>query len=62
MMKAQKQITATHERDSKHYHRYVIDSDQGVMGVIYTSKAEQVPNQLMVQLKTKADKENGSSE
>ncbi len=48
------EIQATYERDSKRYHKYVIDSGQEAVGTLYISKdVEAVPKELVVKLKVK---------
>ena len=50
-----KEITATYERDSKRFHRYLIDLNQGITGVIYMPKNEPVPDTVIIRLKSKGE-------
>jgi len=44
-------VTATYDRDSKRYHRYLIDDGQGITGTIYIPKNnEQIPEEIMIKL------------
>ena len=45
---------ATYERDTKRYHRYLIDEGQAVTGSLYIARTEQVPEVLEIKLQTKA--------
>ena len=56
------QISATFDKNSKRYHRFLIDEGQDVKGAIYVSKEKSVPDKVTIQLKTKADKERGEDE
>ena len=48
------EIIATYDRDSKRYHRYIIDDGQGVVGNIYIPKeVKAVPESLSVKLRVK---------
>ena len=49
----ERQIHATYDRDSKHFHRFLIDEGQGITGTIYVLKDEKVPEAIQVDLKTK---------
>lgn len=46
-------ITATYDRDSKRYHRYIIDEEQGIVGNIYIPKGSSVPKRVVVELQSK---------
>ena len=48
-----KPITATYDRDSKRYHRYIIDEGQGVVGNIYIPKGDDIPKQAVINLRVK---------
>lgn len=51
---ATKTIEATFERDTKKFHRYVIDEGQLAIGTIYITKGvEAVPEELVIRMKTK---------
>jgi hypothetical protein len=44
-------VTATYDRDSKRYHRYLIDDGQGVTGTVYIPKnEEQIPEEIVIKL------------
>ena len=47
------ELTATYDRDSKRYHRYIIDEGQGIVGNIYIPKGEDIPKQLSIKLRVK---------
>ena len=49
------QLTAIYSRDSKRYHRYVIDEGQEIKGSIYVLKSQEIPSEVIIQLKTIAD-------
>jgi hypothetical protein len=51
------EVTATYDRDSKRYHRFLIDLGQKITGTIYVPKDEPAPDALTIQLRTKG--ENG---
>lgn len=48
-----KELTATYDKDSKRFHRFIIDRNQGIVGNIYIPKNEQVPEKVTITLKTK---------
>ena len=52
-----KTIVASYDKDSKRYHRYIVDIGQGIVGNIYVPKSEQIPKKLTIELKIK--NENG---
>jgi hypothetical protein len=52
-MEKKKEITATFDRDSKRYHRYLIDEGQGVVGTIYIPKGKEIPKEMIIELKVK---------
>jgi hypothetical protein len=44
-------ITASYDRDSKRYHRYLIDEGQGVTGTVYIPKSEErIPEEIVIKL------------
>jgi hypothetical protein len=48
------EVTATYDRDSKRYHRYLIDEGQGVTGTVYIPKKEdQIPQEIVIKLQEK---------
>ena len=49
----EKEVTATYDRDSKNYHRYIIDEDQGIVGNIYIPKDQDVPKVITINLRVK---------
>jgi hypothetical protein len=49
-----KPITATYEKDTYRYHRYIIDEDQGIVGNIYIPKDGEVPKELTIELRVKS--------
>ena len=47
-------VTATYDRDSKRYHRYLIDDGQGITGTVYIPKNdEQIPEEITIKLQEK---------
>jgi len=48
--------TATYDRDSKRYHRYIVDEGQAVVGTIYIPKDKDVPKQVVIDLRVKGEK------
>ena len=48
-----KAITATYDRDSKRYHRYIIDEAQGIVGNLYVPKDSEIPPKVIITLKVK---------
>ena len=50
-MEEKVEVTATYDRDSKRYHRYMIDEGQGITGTLYIPKAgEQIPEEIVIKL------------
>jgi len=50
-------VVATFDKDSKHFHRFIIDGGQQVVGSLYVPKtAEAVPDEIIVELKIKSVK------
>jgi hypothetical protein len=47
------ELIATYDRDSKRYHRFLIDESQRITGVIYIPKGMKIPDTLTISLKTK---------
>jgi len=53
----EKKVDAIYDQDSRRYHRFLIDSNaEGIVGNIYVSKEKPVPDEIIIQLKTKGDK------
>lgn len=50
---SEKQLTATYDQDSKRYHRYIIDEGQGIVGNIYIPKGDDIPKQIIINLRVK---------
>ena len=46
-------ITATFDGDSKRYHRFTIDAGQDIVGNVYISKDDKVPDEVTITLRTK---------
>ena len=47
-------VKATYDRDSKKYHRYIIDEGQGIVGNIYIPKTvESAPTRVVIEMKVK---------
>ena len=51
------QITATYDGDSKRFHRFTIDEGQEISGAIYVRKDKQVPESVIISLKTRTERE-----
>jgi len=49
-------VTATFDQDTRRFHRFIIDEGQGITGVIYIPKGEEVPDQVTIELKTAREK------
>lgn len=49
------QVTATYDKDSKRYHRYVIDEGQTIVGNIYIPKDEDIPKQVTIKLRIEGE-------
>jgi hypothetical protein len=47
------EIKATYDKDSKRFHRFLIDPGQPVLGTIYVSKGNKIPDCFTVRLKVK---------
>jgi hypothetical protein len=50
---------AQFDKDSRRFHRFLIEGNEGITGSIYVSKEVAVPDTILVALKTKADMEKG---
>ena len=50
---SEKQLVATYDRDSKRFHRYIIDEGQVVASTIYVPKNSEVPKELVIKLRVK---------
>ncbi|NIO20085.1 MAG: hypothetical protein GTN76_04910 [Candidatus Aenigmarchaeota archaeon] len=46
-------ITATYDRDSKRFHRYLIDDGQALKGVLYVPKNSKIPEEVAITLRVK---------
>ena len=52
------EVTATYDRDSKRYHRFIVDDDQAVVGNIYVPKGSGPEVlEVLVRLRTPGDRE-----
>jgi hypothetical protein len=47
------EVTATYDQDSKHYHRYLIDPGQPVIGNLYVKKGDKIPESIKIRLRVK---------
>ena len=46
----------TYDKDSKRYHRYQIEADQGVVGTVYVPKdLEPMPDRIVLERKDKEE-------
>ena len=48
-------VTATYDKDSKRYHRYIIDEGQGIVGNIYIPKGTWATKRVVVELQSKQE-------
>ncbi len=56
----EKQVVAKFDDDTKRTHRFLIQGNSdGITGAIYISKDQQVPDSIIVQLRTLADEKEG---
>ena len=48
-------LTATYNKDSERYHRYIIDADEdkAIVGTVYIKKGEEIPKELTIRLTMK---------
>lgn len=51
----EKELTAVYDKDSKRFHRFLIDGGQGITGTIYVPKGKEIPGRVIIQLKTKGE-------
>jgi hypothetical protein len=51
----EKELIAIYDRDSKRYHRFLIDGGKGITGTIYIPKDMKVPDSVTIQLKTQKE-------
>ncbi|MGA2465522.1 MAG: hypothetical protein ABSH06_14345 [Thermodesulfobacteriota bacterium] len=49
----EKELTAIYDSDSKRFHRFLIDGGQEITGTIYIPKGKEIPERVIIQLKTK---------
>jgi len=52
-MPERKEMRATYDKDSKRYHRYVIDEGQGIKGALYIPKEGHIPKEVVIRLRVK---------
>lgn len=52
-------ITATFDQDSKRYHRFTIDEGRGIVGTIYVPRGEDVPDEIVIALRTPGGNQEG---
>ena len=50
------QVSATYDKDSKRFYRFLIDVGQEIIGNLYVPKGKEVPDSVIVKLKTKGSK------
>lgn len=55
-------VTATFDDDTKRTHRFVIDDGQGVKGNLYFPRDKQVPDVVIIHLRTRADVEKEAAD
>lgn len=49
------EVKATYDRDSKSYHRYLIDEGQKIVGTLYIPKDnDDIPKEVVVKLRVKS--------
>ena len=51
------EITATYSRDSKNYHVFPIDESQPVKGSVYVLMGSEIPDPVVIHLRTRAEAE-----
>jgi len=47
----EKEVTATYDKDSYRYHRYIINEGQGLVGMIYIPKKQEIPEKVIIKLR-----------
>ncbi len=52
-LEMEKKLTATYDRNSKKFHRYLLDEGQGITGSIYIPKGDEVPAEVTIKLRVK---------
>ena len=53
----EKQVNATFDQDSKHFHRFLIDANnEGIVGNVYIAKGDEIPDRVVIVLKTAREK------
>ena len=50
---SEKQLSAMYDKDSKRFHRYIIDEGQGIVGNLYIPKNSEIPKELTIKLRVK---------
>jgi len=56
-------VTATFDKDSRNFHRFLIDEGQGIVGMIYfPRKGEPVPDEVVIALRTPREKDEESKD
>jgi len=51
------ELTATYDKDSRKYHRFLIDEGQNIVGTLYVpKKQDDIPDKVVISLKTKGEK------
>ena len=53
----EKKISATFDKDSRRFHRFIIDGDQGITGAVYIPKGEEIPDEVTIELRTAREKD-----
>ena len=54
----ERKVIAVFDKDSRKYHRFVITEGQGIVGTLYIPKGTQVPNEVIIALRTKNSSKN----
>ena len=57
MEKEKLTVEAFYDKDSRRYHRFVIDGDQGITGAVYIPKGEEIPDEVTIELRTARQKD-----
>jgi hypothetical protein len=52
-------VAATFDKDSRRYHGFVIGEGQQIVGMIYVPRGDEVPDEVIIALKTKAQPHGG---
>lgn len=54
-------IPAVYDKDSKAFYRFTIKSKRGIVGSVYVPKAMEIPDRIVLSLKTARNEGKGES-